>query len=98
MVAGVDKSTVCRIIRRITVALSQKLDQFVKFPDTQEERDSIKQGLYEFENCLCAIGVIDASHIRITAPTDTEWDFVNRKQYHSVNVQGICNHKGMYTT
>ncbi len=93
-VAGLDKSTVCRIIRRVTVALSRRLDQFIKIPDTQHERDLIKQGLYEIANFPCAIGVIDALHIRIIAPTDNEWDFVNRKRYHSINVQGICDHKG----
>jgi hypothetical protein len=93
-VASLDKSSVCRIIRRVTVALSRNIDQFVKFPDTQEERDAIKQGLYEIANFPCAIGVIDASHIRIIAPSDNEWDFVNRKRYHSINVQGICDHKG----
>ena len=93
-VSGLHKSTVCRIIRRVTVALSRRLDEFVKFPQTQEERDSIKQGLYEIANFPCAIGVIDASHIRIIAPTENEWDFVNRKRHHSINVQGICDHKG----
>ena len=70
-VAGLDKSTVSRIIRRVTVALSRKFDQFVKFPDT-EERDSIKQGLYEIANFPCAIGVIETSHIKIIAPKDNE--------------------------
>ena len=93
-VSGLYKSTVCRIIRRVTVALSRRLDEFVKFPQTQEERDSIKQGLYEIANFPCAIGVIDASHIRIIAPTENEWDFVNHKRHHSINVQGVCDHKG----
>lgn len=91
-VSGLHKSTVCIIIRRVTVALSRRLDEFVKFPQTQEERDSIKQDLYETASFPCAIGIIDTSHIRIIAPTE-EWDFVNRKRYHSINVQGICDHK-----
>ena len=70
-VAGLNKSTVNRIIRRVTVALCRRFDQFVKFPDT-EERDLIKQGLYEIANFPCAIGVIDASHIKIIAPKDNE--------------------------
>ena len=93
-VASLDKSSVSGIFRRVTVALSRKIDQFVKFPDTQEKRDAIKQGLYEIANFPCAIGVIDASHIRIIAPSDNEWDFVNRKRYHGINLQGICDHKG----
>ena len=94
-IAGLDKSTVCRIIRRVTVALSRRIDLFIKFPESQEERDAVKQGLYEIANFPCAIGIIDASHIRIIAPTNNEPDFVNRKRYHSINVQGICDHKGM---
>ena len=54
-VAGLDKSIVFRIIRRVTVGLSRKIDQCVKFPDTQEERDAIKQSLYEIANFPCAI-------------------------------------------
>jgi hypothetical protein len=45
-------------------------------------------------NFQCAIGIIDASHIRIIAPTANEWDFMNRKRYHSMNVHGICDHRG----
>ena len=93
--AGLDKSTVCRIIRRVTVALSRKIGEFIKIPESQEERDAVKQGLYEIANFPCAIGIIDASHIRIIAPTENEPDFVNRKRYHSINVQGICDHKGI---
>ena len=65
--AGLDQSTVCRIIRRVTVALSRRIDEFIKFPESQEERDAVKQGLYEIANFPCAIGIIDASHIRIIA-------------------------------
>lgn len=94
-IAGLDKSAVCRIIRRVTVALSRGIDEFIKFPESQEERDAVKQGLYEIANFPCATGIINASHIRIIAPTENEPDFVNRKRYHSINVQGICDHKGI---
>jgi hypothetical protein len=70
-------------------------DLEINFPETQEERDVIKQGLYDIANFPCAIGIVDGLHIRIQSPTDNEWDFVNRKRYHSINVQGICDHKGM---
>ena len=95
-VAGLDKSTVSRIVRRVTLALAQRVDQFIRFPQTQEERDVAKQGFYNIANFPCAIGCIDGTHIRIVAPTENEWDFVNRKRYHSINVQGICDHKGNF--
>ena len=41
-----------------------------------------------------AIGCIDCTQICIQAPSVNENDFVNRKGYHSLNVQAICDHKG----
>ena len=41
-IAGADKSTVCRIVRRVTLAIARKLDDFVKFPGTQHEKALIK--------------------------------------------------------
>ena len=40
------------------------------------------------------IGCVDGTHIKIQAPYQNENDFVNRKGFHSINVQAICNHKG----
>ena len=33
------------------------------------------------------MGCIDGTHIRILAPHQQEWAYVNRKGYHSINVQ-----------
>ena len=40
-----DKSTVSRVIRRVTKALAAKVNDFVKFPATRNERDEVKRGL-----------------------------------------------------
>ena len=37
------------------------------------------------------IGAIDGSHIRIIAPSEDEYACVNRKSYHSINIQAVCN-------
>ena len=93
-----DKSTVSQIIRRVTVALSRVMNQFTKFPQSQEDREIIKQGFYEIANFPCVIGCVDSTHIKIIAPSENEPDFVNRKRVHSINVQGICDHKGTLFT
>ncbi|XP_045129081.1 putative nuclease HARBI1 [Portunus trituberculatus] len=35
------------------------------------------------------VGVIDGTHVRIVAPKDDEYAYVNRKRYHSINVQVV---------
>ena len=89
-----DKATVSRVVRRVTLALVGKMNEFIKFPHTAEERNEVKQGLYEIAGFPSAIGCVDGTHVKIKAPTQNEPDFVNRKGYHSINVQGICNHQG----
>ncbi|XP_033754693.1 putative nuclease HARBI1 [Pecten maximus] len=43
------------------------------------------------------VGCIDGTQIRIQAPTQNEPTFVNRKGYHSINVQAICDEKKKLT-
>ena len=93
-IAGADKSTVSRIVRRVTLAIARKLDDFVKFPESRQEKDEIKQVFYDRGGFPCVIGCVDGSHVRIIAPSENECNFVNRKGYHSINIQGICDHKG----
>ena len=64
---GFHKSTVSRLVRRVSQALTVKLGDFVTFPSTRGERDEIKQGLFRVGGFPCAIGCIDGTHIRITA-------------------------------
>ena len=37
------------------------------------------------------IGAIDGSHIRIIAPSEDDYAYVNRKRKHSIKIQAICN-------
>lgn len=43
--------------------------------------------LLSFTGFPNVIGVIDCTHIRIQAPSVNENDYVNRKGYHSINIQ-----------
>ena len=62
-----DKSTVSRVVRRVTQALAGKLGEFVRFPETREEKNEIKQGLFAIGGFPCAIGCVDGTHIRLTS-------------------------------
>ena len=81
-----DKSTVSRVVHQVTKALSAKLNAFIKFPSTRNERDEVKRSLFR----------IGGTHVRIKAPSLHEPDYVNRKGFHSINLQAICNHEGKH--
>ena len=66
-------------------------DAFITFPTTEDE---IKNNNYLFyEECRIpnVVGLIDGTHIQIIAPKDNGDVYVNRCNYHSLNVQIICN-------
>ncbi|XP_051170506.1 putative nuclease HARBI1 [Leptopilina boulardi] len=54
----------------------------------------------EFENMAGipdVIGAVDGCHIPISAPTDHPESYINRHDYHSILLQGICDHERRFT-
>ena len=49
---GFDESTVSRVVRRVTQALTTKLGDFERFPSTRADRDDIN--LFRFSGFPCA--------------------------------------------
>lgn len=47
---------------------------------------------WEFPNCS---GVIDVCHIQIIQPKENLDDYINRKGYYSLIIQGVCDHRYM---
>ncbi|XP_071118585.1 putative nuclease HARBI1 [Haliotis cracherodii] len=53
----------------------------------------VQDGFFALGGFPSVLGCIDGTHIRIQAPTRDEPAFVNRKGYHSINVQAVCDHE-----
>lgn len=66
--AGMHYSTVSRIIKRVGTALAQKANNFIKMPNSEEERNMQNLLFYERACFPRIIGVIDCTHIRIQSP------------------------------
>jgi hypothetical protein len=49
--------------------------------------NQMKQEFADIANIPGVVGCIDGTHIRICRPQQFEEAFVNRKNYHSINVQ-----------
>ncbi|XP_071123374.1 putative nuclease HARBI1 [Mytilus edulis] len=81
-----------RCVNKVSAALASKSDQYIKWPSEQRKRD-IKQGFYDNGGFPGVIGCVDSTHVRIAAPSSNEPSFVNRKGFHSINVQAICDNE-----
>lgn len=81
-------------MRRVAKAIATHLGPlYVKLCNTEEEVRHCTAQFYErfgFPQCL---GAIDGTHIAIKPPSDNSTDYINRKGYHSLNVQAFCDYK-----
>lgn len=95
---GVDVATVSRVVTDVTDALFDLKNEYVRFPTTPDERQQVRKGMYRLRSFPNVIGAIDGTHVRIISPPKPEEaDYVNRKRYHSINVQASCDHESKYS-
>ncbi|VDI39718.1 Hypothetical predicted protein, partial [Mytilus galloprovincialis] len=86
------KSTVSRVVDRVTDSFVARKDDFISLPDNQR-KNVIRAKFYEKAGFPNVVGCIDGIHIRITRPRINEPALVYRKEFHSINVQAICDHE-----
>ncbi|CAC5394568.1 HARBI1 [Mytilus coruscus] len=90
---GYHNSSVSRAVRDVSNALCNISQDFIQWPETQQQKNKIRDGFYDVAHFPGVVGTIDGTHVRIQAPSgDNEYAFVNRKGFHSINVQGVCDH------
>ncbi|WAR22149.1 HARB1-like protein [Mya arenaria] len=90
---GVSQPTVSRVLGEMLNVLSDPrlVRQFISFPtDAADLRRNatIFEGIANFPKVM---GLIDGTHIRIRAPSEDEYMYVSRKQFHSINVQMVVD-------
>ncbi len=91
--SGISQSSRSRIIPDVLDGLIWLLPQYIKFPYNLVHHLEVKRRLFAIANLLNVIGAIDCTHIRIKAPANYAFAFLNWKNYHSINVQLICDAK-----
>ena len=94
---GVHKSSVSRIVHRVTRKLCDIKDQHIKFPNTREKQLQTKQGFHEIAQFPNVLGAIDGTLISIKAPTVNENLYVGRKGGHTLNILAVCDSRLCYT-
>ncbi|KAB0800519.1 hypothetical protein PPYR_06259 [Photinus pyralis] len=95
---SVSQPTVSRCISEVSDAFNVPaiFNRFVRFPHNFEELDRVRMGFFEKYNFPGVVGCIDCTHVAIVAPPAEDPDrpghlYINRKGFHSINVQLICD-------
>jgi len=95
---GVDVATVSRVVTEVTDCLFRLKDVVIRFPMSDADRRRVMTGFYAIRGFPGVIGCIDGTHVRIISPGGPdEVSYVNRKSFHSINVQATCDHRGMHS-
>lgn len=87
--AGVSRASVCRIIRRFCGAVSSHISEFIYINASDINKTASDFfAVADFPNVL---GCVDGSQFAIKCPSQNEVAYVNRKGFHSINVQLVCD-------
>jgi hypothetical protein len=90
--AGVHKSTASKAIFKVTQAIASLRLEYIKFPETQEERNKTQLEFYKIARFPRVLGALDCTHVRIQAPGGENGEtFRNRKGFFSFNVQTVSD-------
>ena len=83
----INKSTVCRVILAVTIALRSLTDRFISFPTNKASLRRIKQAFAAIAGFPNVIGCIDGSLFKIKQPKLNTEEYICRKGYAAINVQ-----------
>lgn len=74
----------------------ERANDFIKFPKTEAET---RQSILEFQDISRfpqVVGALDGSHIPIKAPKEDPNEYVDRKSFHSIVLQGVADANGKF--
>ncbi|KAF6215836.1 hypothetical protein GE061_000171 [Apolygus lucorum] len=86
---GITLSSLFRITRRLTMFLSSLSQEVIRWPNDDEKREA--EEWFRSKGFPGAIGTIDGTHIRVDRPHNDPDSYYNRKKYHSIQLQVVCD-------
>jgi len=91
----VARGSACKVIRRVLELLVLFASSCIKWWDDDEKANS-SVAFCHVTNVNNVIGAIDGCHIRITRPAAYGDNYMNRKGYYSILLQGVCDDEGFF--
>ncbi|XP_041068359.1 putative nuclease HARBI1 [Carcharodon carcharias] len=80
-------------IRDVTEVLYSKRNQFISFPMETENQEERALGFRQMAGFPQVQGVLGCAHVALRAPYDDPGVYVNKKGFHSLKVQLVCDHQ-----
>ncbi|XP_011704880.1 PREDICTED: putative nuclease HARBI1 [Wasmannia auropunctata] len=93
---NVGRATGLRAVRRVTRALFNIAHEFISWPSGEQAQTVINK-FKENSRFPNTIGAIDGTHIKIEGPKENAADYINRKGYHSIQLQVVCDYRAFIT-
>jgi len=87
----ISQQSVSRAINQTITTLSRPhiIQQFIRFLLDNQQLHRIKASFMAIAGMWCVVGAIDGTHVKITAPSIDEDEFVSRKKVLSINTQVV---------
>lgn len=84
----IGRATAWRTVKKVCKVLVTMAPEFIKWPNLEEAEYTWKdiETKYKFPK---VIGAIDGTHIRINKPKEHDESYINRKGFHSIQLQ-VC--------
>lgn len=90
---NISRQNVSYVLSGVVKCLVRVANTYIFMLTNQGSLNEIKRGLHERAGFPNTIGGIDGTDIKIKAPSTDEHLYVNRKHFHSINVQCVCDSK-----
>ena len=88
---NLSQATISRVVNSFCLSLCSMKNDFIKFPTTQDKMLHNEQHFFRTSKLPNIVGLIAGTQVQIIAPREQEEIYVNRQNYHSINVQVVCD-------
>ena len=93
---GISRCTAMNVKDEFCTALLRRANDFMKFPKTEAKTRQSIQEFQDIRRFPQVVGVLDGSHIPIRALKEDSNEYVNRKSFHSIVLQGVAGANGKF--
>lgn len=92
---GISQASMSRCVSNVTKALVEKAPQFITFNIDASSREESFQEFQAVAGFPSVLGVLDCVQVTIKSPNSEDYSYLNRKGYHSIGCQLVCNSRGL---